>query len=88
MTSIPFAKRHPVCEIQCERYVATLDIPSDLWIYLTTEANRRGITLDVLFASVVRDYAASRRRSSIRATKKVDQPVKSPTQDLLICDPK
>lgn len=84
----PFAKRHPVCEVQCERYVATLDIPSDLWVYLTTEANRRGITLDVLFTSVVRDYAASQRRSSVRATKKVGRSVKSPTHDSLICDPK
>lgn len=63
-----FARRHPLLtEISLHTCEATLDIEADLWTYLQAEAARRNVSFDVLFSSVLSEYAA---RMRVNARKK------------------
>lgn len=71
-----FARRHPpLIEISLHTCEATLDIEADLWTYLQAEAARRNVSFDVLFSSVLSEYAA---RMRVNARKKSEVARKAP----------
>ena len=71
-----FARRHPpLTKISLHACEVTLAIEADLWTYLQTEAARRNVSFDILFSSVISEYAA---RMRVNARKKSEVARKAP----------